>query len=140
MATYGFIYRQPSNVLPSMFLGRRGCSQSGPKSKRAKATTYDRDIVCPPKSYLAQGGRYAIPRRETRADLASKGLIGKLRLVSEMEEDEIMAEIRSVFAEAMGNDPDFPFVLLQRCGPGSNTLTHLLYQFLFLGQPRRLYV
>ena len=40
-----------------------------------------------------------------------------------MEEDEIMAEICSVFAVAMGNDPNFPFVLLQRCGPGSNTLT-----------------
>ena len=34
-----------------------------------------------------------------------------------------MAEIRLVFARPMGNDPDFPFVFLQRCGPGSNALS-----------------
>ena len=40
-----------------------------------------------------------------------------------MEEDEILSEIRSVFASAMGHDPAFPFSLLQRCGPGTNALT-----------------
>ena len=54
--------------------------------------------------------------------------------MSAMEDDEILVEIRSVFAEAMGNDLNLPFVLLLRCGPGSNTPS------LFLGQPRRLYV
>jgi hypothetical protein len=106
-----------------MFSGRRGRNLSGPKAKKAKTTTYDRDVVCLPNSYPSQVGRYVIPRRETRADLASKGLIGKLRLVSDMTEEDIMEEIRSVFAAPMGNDANFPFVFLQRCGPGSNALT-----------------
>ena len=81
---------------------RRSRSQSAPKSK--KNTTYDRDVVCLPKSYPSQDGRYVIPRRETRADLASKGLIGKLRLVSDMTEEDILSEIRSVFEVPMGSD------------------------------------
>ena len=109
--------------MPSLFSGKRGRNQPGPKAKKAKTTTYDRDVVCLPNSYPSQVGRYVIPRRETRADLASKGLIGKLRLVSDMSEDDIFAEVRSVFGTAMGHDPDFPFVFLQRCCPGSNTLT-----------------
>ena len=106
-----------------MFTERRSRSQSGPKSKKAKTTTYDRDVVCLPKSYPSRDGRYVIPRKETRADLASKGLIGKLRLVSDMTEEDILSEIRSVFEVPMGNDPNFPFLFLQRCGPGSNALT-----------------
>ena len=39
-----------------------------------------------------------------------------------MSEDEILSEIRSVFAIPMRSDPEFPF-FLQRCGPGSNALT-----------------
>ena len=40
-----------------------------------------------------------------------------------MSEDDIFAEVGSVFGTAIGQDPDFLFVFLQRCGPGSNTLT-----------------
>lgn len=43
--------------------------------------------------------------------------------MSDMVEEEIMAEIRSVFSGPMKNDIAFPFVLLQRSGPGSNALT-----------------
>ena len=93
-----------------MFYGRRGCNQPGPKSKKAKTTTYDGDVVCLPNSYPSQAGHYVIPR-----------LIGKIRLVS--AEDDIMTEIHSVFSTPMGNDPEFPFLFLQRCGPGSNPLT-----------------
>ena len=42
-----------------------------------------------------------------------------------MSEDDIMAEVSSVFAAEMMNDPYFPFIFLQRCGPGSNALTSL---------------
>ena len=118
--------RGSSNLLPSLFSRRRGCSQLGgnktKKAKTAKTTTYDRDVVCLPSSYPSQNGRFVIPRKEKRAEMASHGLIGKLRLVSDMFEEEIMAEVRSVFATPMRNDPSFPFVFLQRCGPGSNAL------------------
>ena len=116
--------RGSSNILPSLFSRGRGCSQAGgTKSKKARTTTYDRDIVCLASSYPSQNGRFVIPRRETWTELASLGLIGKLSLVSGMSQRDIMAEVRSVFATPMGNDPDFPFVFLQRCGPGSNALT-----------------
>lgn len=46
-----------------------------------------------------------------------------MRLVSDMTEEDILSEIRSVFEVPMGNDPNFQFVFLQRCGPGSNALT-----------------
>ena len=109
--------------MPSLFSGRKGRSAQTLKSKKVKITAYDRDIVCLPNSYPSQSGRYAIPRKETRADLGSKGLIGKLRLLSCMSEDEILSEVRSVFAKPMRNDSEFPFTFLQRCGPGSNALT-----------------
>lgn len=109
-------YSEMKKVFPSLLAGRRGRSQSS----KAKITTYDRDIVCLPNYYPSQSGRYAIPRKETRADLGSKGLIGKLRLMSEVE---ILNEIRSVFSIPMRSNPEFPFMFLQRCGPGSNALT-----------------
>lgn len=116
-----FSFRIP-NQLPSIsFTGKRRSSNM--KGKKPKVTTYDRDIVCLPFSYPSTDGRYSIPRKESRANLASNGLIGKIRLASDMEEDEILSEIRSVFASAMGHDPAFPFSLLQRCGPGTNALT-----------------
>ena len=50
------------------------------------------------------------------------GLIGKIHLTSEMSEDDIMREIRSVFQVPMGGDPEFPFVFLQPAGEGTRTL------------------
>lgn len=116
-----WFFRTP-NQLPSIsFTGKRKSSNT--KGKKPKVTTYDRDIVCLPFSYSSSDGQYAIPRKESRANLASNGLIGKICLASDMEEDEILSEIRSVFANAVGHDPAFPFSLLQRCGPGTNALT-----------------
>ena len=81
------------------------------------------EISCLPFAYPSRSGHYAIPRKDTRANLASSGLIGKIRLVSDAEEDDIMSEIRSVFASAIVHDLAFPFTLLQKCGPGTKSLT-----------------
>ena len=51
------------------------------------------------------------------------GLIGKIELTSEMDEDCIMAEIRSVFSQAMNHDPSFPFKILQSTGGGCKCLS-----------------
>lgn len=111
-------------MLPSSFRQSQGHRRPQQTAKgKAKVTTYDRDIVCLPKSSPSQNGRYVIPRRDTRAQLGANGLIGKIRLSSDMLEADIMQEIRSVFSTPMGNDPQFPFSFLQRCGPGSNALT-----------------
>ena len=114
-------FRTPTQLPSISYAGKRRSGNT--KGKKPRVTTYDQDIVCLPFSYPSTGGRYAIPRKDTRANLASNGLIGKIRLASNMEEDEIMDEIRSVFASAMGHDCTFPFSLLQRCGPGINALT-----------------
>ena len=91
--------RASSRILPSLFSRRRSCSQQeGAKAKKSRTITYDLDVMCLPNSYPSKNGRYAIPRMEKRAELASQGLIGKLRLVSNMSEDDNMAEVRSVFA------------------------------------------
>ncbi len=61
-----------------------------------------------------------------------KGLIGKIRLQSSMEEDEKMREIRSVFSVPMDHDNDFRFQILQSSG-GAKSLTvparSLLFQW-----------
>ncbi len=49
-----------------------------------------------------------IPRKETRANLGSRGLVGKVRLSTDMSQEEILSEIRSVFSEAMNNNTNFP--------------------------------
>jgi hypothetical protein len=46
------------------------------------------------------------------------GLIGKLHLTSDMSVDMVQSEVRSVFKEAMGNNPTFPFTFLQSTGGG----------------------
>lgn len=50
------------------------------------------------------------------------GLIGKIHLSSDMNEDDVKREVCSVFQGPMGNDPNFPFVFLQGAGEGSKTL------------------
>lgn len=86
--------------------------------------TYNRDIICLPKSNQGKNGDIKIPRgREVRDMLSRNGLIGKIRLSCAMTETEIMDEIRSVFAAAMNDDPDFPFAILQPAGGCSKSLT-----------------
>ena len=54
--------------------------------------------------------------------LAVKGLAGKIRLTSEMSEEDLMNEVRSVFSIPMGNDAQFPFKFLQSTGGGAKSL------------------
>ena len=65
-------------------------------------------------------GRVTIPRY--REELASNGLIGKIRLYSSMTESEIFDEIRSVFRGPMSDNIDFRFTILQSAGGGSKSL------------------
>ncbi len=68
------------------------------------------------------GNEIKVPRGRVRAKLASYGLVGKVRLNTHMSEEEIFAEIRSVFSIPMGDNPDFKFEILQPAGGGSKTL------------------
>lgn len=54
--------------------------------------------------------------------LASLGLIGKVHLTSEMTDEDVANEIRSVFKGPMKEDPNFSFVCLQSTGGGSRSL------------------
>ena len=62
------------------------------------------------------------PRGKYRAKLATYGLIGKLHLSSDMTDDGVATEIRSIFKGPMNNDPNFPFLYLQPTGCGSKSL------------------
>lgn len=48
--------------------------------------------------------------------------MGNIRLRSEMTEEEIMSEIRSVFCSPMDKDDYFQFKILQTSGGGSRSL------------------
>ena len=110
------------HVLPS-FLKRRVKSGDTKKDKKPKVVkTWDRDVLCIPKSDSHASGKIKYPRRAYRAYLASHGLIGKLHLTSEMTDKDVEAEIRSIFKKPMQNNPQFPFVYLQGTGGGSNSL------------------
>lgn len=94
--------------------------------KRNKVVkTWDRDILCLPQSVRnkSKGGNLSYPRGKYRSTLANYGLIGKVHLTSEMTDEDVAYEIRSVFKEPMGHDPNFPFLYLQSTGSGSNSLT-----------------
>ena len=96
--------------------------ESGKGRKKAKLQSWDRNIMCLPSSVYEEGD-IVIPRAATRADLASKGLTGKIHLESWMNEQEVMAEIRSVFRGPMRDNPVFSFSILQSAGAGSRHLT-----------------
>ena len=48
--------------------------------------------------------------------------MGRIRLTSEMSEEDIFAEIRSVFNTPMGGKMDFQFEILQSTGGKIKTL------------------
>ena len=107
-------------ALPSSFL-KREKTGSGTTATKKKFQEWDRDIMCIPLEY-ARGSDVTIPRGKLRAEFASKGLAVKIRLNSEMSENEIFAEIRSAFSVVMGNDEDFQFQILQSAGGGTKSL------------------
>ena len=104
--------------LPTSFVPkRRRLDNISPQQGRN--IVYDRDIICLPNSMLADN-KVAIPRY--REELASNGLIAKIRLYSSMSESKIFDEIRSVFRGPMSDKGDFRFTILQPTGGGSKSL------------------
>lgn len=122
-----FVHDSYSIPLPSI-LGRRRRTRSSAASSRTKApkvVTWDRTIVCLPScypQYFGSGRGIAIPRKK-RSVLAANGLIGKIHLESDWSEDEVFAEIRSVFSDPMDGDASFPFKILLLTGSGTKSLT-----------------
>ena len=121
-------YRDPRaqrslSVLPSRFKRKRPVRETSVAAKRAKVTVWNRDVICLPKS-CARGSRYVcFPRGKYRAVLGKVGLIGKVRITSEMTPSEVLNEIRSAFWAQMNNKEDFQFEFLQPTGCGSYALT-----------------
>ena len=105
--------------MPSHLKRRR--SENNAAVKKAKITIWDRDIICLPSS-CANGNHICFPRGKYRAILGRVGLLGKVRLQSDMTASEVLDEIRSVFVVQMGGRRDFPFEYLQRTGCGSYSL------------------
>lgn len=87
---------------------------------KERLLTYNRDIVCLPKSY-GQSTTINIPK--SRAELGNNGLIGKITLNSSMSEEEIFSEIRSVFRVLMNHNNNFSFQVLQPMGGSNKSLT-----------------
>lgn len=94
-------------------------------AKKRKVVSWDRDIICLPKT--TRKGELATvlpyPRKKFRSNLGAWGLIGKIHLNSEMSVDDVENEIRSVFRIPMNNDKKFPFTYLQPTGEGNYSLT-----------------
>ncbi len=117
---------QPSSTLPS-FLRRRQLqlaeTRKAKRPRKEHARTWDKNIVCLPSDYATKSGLIQILRKKKRAILGHVGLIGKIHLTSEMIEEDIFAEVRSVFSKPMRNNPNFQFRFLQSTGGGCKTLS-----------------
>ena len=113
-------------ILPS-YLQRKSGSQSSEatKKKQKVVKTWDRHIPCLPQTVRnkSKGGNLSYPRGKYCSTLANYGLIWKLHLTSEMTDGDVAYEIRFVFKEPMGHNPNFPSLYLQSTGSGSNSLT-----------------
>ena len=111
------------HVLPSYLKRRRGDAvDSNRKTKRSKVIKqWDRDVTClPPRK---SDGVISFPRGKYRTGLANCGLIGKLHMTSEMDEEDMAREIRSIFKGPMKGKADFHFQYLQATGGGTKSLT-----------------
>lgn len=98
--------RKPK-ILPSSFLKKK-------KGKQAVQQVWDKDIICLPKDHVSNAQDIPIPRGRTRVELAKMGLVGKIRLNSEMEEDDIREEICSAFSKPMAQSTTFSFEVRTR--------------------------
>ena len=110
-------------ILPSFFK-RKGFSKQS-VAKRPKVgtwLTWDRDVLCIPKNDMTDSSSLSYPRGKYRAKLATNGIIGKLHISSDMTDDGVATEIRSIFKGPMNNDPNFPFLYLQPTGCGAKSL------------------
>ena len=107
--------------MPSYLRRRRGDAvDSNKKNKKAKVIKqWDRDVLClhPRKS----NGVISFPRGKYRTYLANCGLIGKLHMTSDMDEEDLAREIRSIFKGPMKGKADFRFHYLQATGGGTKS-------------------
>ena len=111
------------HVLPSYLKRRRGDAVDGnKKNKKTKVIKqWDRDVVClPPKK---SDGVVSFSRGGYRTYLANCGLIGKLHMTSDMDEEDVAREVRSIFQGPMKGKADFHFQYLQATGGGTKSLT-----------------
>ena len=79
---------------------------------------YDRNIICLPNNHYSSH----IIRIPSRESLYEAGLVGCIRLTSDMSEEDVFDEIRSVFKGPMGGNKNFKFNILQGAGGSSKTL------------------
>ena len=86
-------------------------------------TTWDRDIICLPRTSKKEDNYIPYPRGKFRARLGRDGLVGKVYITSNMTVEEVGKEIRSAFEFAIGGDYSFPFKYLQATGGGVRGLT-----------------
>ena len=123
--------------LPSILGRRRRIRAASVKGAKAdKFATWDRTIVCLPKTYEdGSENAIAIPRKK-RSLLARHGLIGKIHLESHWSEEELFAEVCSVFSNAMGDNVSFLFTFLVPTGGGSKTLTKPVVSATFKWTPK----
>ena len=121
--------KQP--VYPCAFLARNSTSSKPsfkPSVKRkvkgkGKEITYEREILCLPKSFRTEKDIIDLPRKQwQRTFLAVNKLFGKIMLVSSMSEDEIFSEIRSIFRKPMQGNKSFTFKILQPTGGNTQCL------------------
>ena len=87
--------------MPSYLRRRRGDAvDSNKKNIKAKVIKqWDRDVLClPPRK---SNGVISFPRGKYRTYLANCGLIGKLHMTSDMDEEDVAREIRSIFKGPM---------------------------------------
>ena len=81
--------------------------------KFEKIITFSRDIICLPMRYGCSNS-IKIPR--DRNELSRNGLIGKINISSDMNQEEIFSKIRSIFRKPMGGSTTFCFDVLQLTG------------------------
>lgn len=74
-------------------------------------------------SYLEKNKHITFSRGQPQAKLANNGLVRKLHISSDMSESDVFKEIQSLFKDAMGTNPNFPFELLQPTDGGTRNLT-----------------
>ena len=113
-------HRSAKIILPS-YLKRKRPGDTGGSKRPKTIQVWDRDIICLPKR--DDSTTFPFPRGKFRNLLGVNGLIGKIRLTSDMGEEEVENEIRSVFRWPMDGRDDFMFSFLQSTGVGTRTLT-----------------
>lgn len=111
------------HVLPSYLRRRRrdDVADRKPPKKAKVVKQWDRDVLCLPRQ--KGGGVASFPRGKYRTKLADCGLIGKLHMTSEMDDDDVAREIRSIFKGPMRDNSNFKFQYLQSTGGGSKSLS-----------------